>query len=348
MDHIFYDKTLYRIIKGRLSMRLGDLVLCVHEPDSNIIEESYITYDEAYKKAYFNGSYVESQILELLMEHELWSPFDDKKADELEDKIEELKVAAFKTFFDKKKLRGIKLSLRHLEQHMIKYKSKKTAWDHLSCEGAAQFARSAWIIENTTFYKDKPYDWSQYSVSNVMNVYNENRIDAATYRKIARSDPWRMMWANSKKHGNLFGGPACEMTNDQLALCSYSAMYDSVYESTDSPNEKVVEDDDCLDGWFVVQKQKYEKDKKQREVDDLIKNSKIANSQEVFVVASDQQAANEVYDLNNPINRGVVRARQEKISSSDDYISFQEFNDVKQDMQIQRAEQASQSARGRR
>ena len=348
MDDIFYEKTLYRIIKGRLSMRLGDLVLCVREPDSNIIEESYIAYDEAHKKAYFAGSYVESQILELLMENELWSPFDDQKADELEDKIEELKVAAFKTFFDKKKLRGIKSSLRHLEEHMIKYKSKKTAWDHLSCEGAAQFARSAWIIENTTFHKDKPYDWCQYSVSNVMNIYNENRIGAATYRKIARSDPWRMMWSNSKKHGNLFGGPACEMTNDQLALCSYSAMYDSVYESTDSPNEKVVEDDDCLDGWFVVQKRKYEKDKKQREVDDLIKNPKIANSQEVFVMASDQQAANEIYDLNNPIGRSIIKSREQQISNSDEQISFQQFHDVKRDINMQRTQEASQSVKGRR
>lgn len=348
MDDIFCQKILYRIIKGRLSITLNGLILCVYEPDSDIIDQSFNVYDEAYKKAYFSGSYIKEEIIELLMKYELWSPFDDRKADELEDKIEELKVAAFKSFFDKKKLRGIKLSLRHIETEMLRYRSKKMTLDHLSCDGAAQFARSAWIIENTTFHKDKPYDWSRYSVSNVMNVYNENKIQSATCRKIARNDPWRAMWANGKKHGNLFGKPAYDLTSDQIALCSYSTMYDNVYESTDSPNEKVLEDDDCLDGWFIVQRRKYEKDKKQREVDDMIKNPKIANSQEVFVVASDQAAANEVYGLNNPISRGVVRSRQQQIQNSDDYISFQQFNDVKQDISIQRAQEASQSAKGRR
>ena len=57
---------------------------------------------------------------------------------------------------------------------------------------------------------------------------------------------------------------------------------------------------------------------------------------------------NEVYGLNNPISRGVVRSRQQQIQNSDDYISFQQFNDVKQDISIQRAQEASQSAKGRR
>ena len=348
MDDIFYEKTLYRIIKGRLSVKLGDLILYIYEPDSDLIEQSHIIYDEAYQKAYFSGSYVKQEILELLMEYNLWSPFDDRQADKLEEKIEELKVQAFKAFFDKKKLRGIKLNLRYLESEVLKYRSKKLCWNHLSCEGAADFARSVWIIENTTFNKGEPYDWGRYSISTIMNRYSENRIAPATYRKIARSDPWRMMWINGKKHGNLFGKPSYDMTSDQLALCSYSSMYDNVYESMDSPNEKVIEDDDCLDGWFIVQRRKYEKDKKQREVDDLIKNPKIANSQEVFVVASDQQAAGEIYDLNNPMARGVIRARQEVINNADDYVSFQEFGDVKQDMQIQSTQQASQAMKGRR
>ena len=347
MDNIFYEKTLYRIIKGRLSVTLGDLVLCVYEPDSDIIEESFAVYDTAYKKAYFSGSYIQEEIIELLMKYELWSPFDDRQADDLEDKIEELKIEAFKSFLDKKKLRGIKSVLRNFEAKIMHYRAKKTAWDHLSCSGAAQFARSAWVIENTTFHRDKPYDWSKHSVSNVMNLYNENRIESSTYRKIARSDPWTNMWGNGKKHGNLFGKPSYDMTSDQMALCSYSAMYDNVHESPDSPHEKVIEDDDCLDGWFIVQRRKYDKDKKQREVDDLIKNPKIANSQEVFMVASNQEAANEIYGLNNPVGKSVVRSRQNQIHDADDYISFQKFHDVQQDMHIQRVQEASQSAKGR-
>ena len=38
-------------------------------------------------------------------------------------------------------------------------------------------------------------------------------------------------------------------------------MYDNVYESHERPNDKIIEDDDCLDGWFIVQRRKHEKDK---------------------------------------------------------------------------------------
>ena len=65
-------------------------------------------------------------------------------------------------------------------------------------------------------------------------------------------------------------------------------------------------------------------------------------------MASDQQAAGEIYDLNNPMARGVIRSRQEVINNADDYVSFQEFGDVKQDMQIQSTQQASQAMKGRR
>ena len=42
MDDIFYEKTLYRIIKGRLSVKLGDLILYVYEPDTDLIEQSHL------------------------------------------------------------------------------------------------------------------------------------------------------------------------------------------------------------------------------------------------------------------------------------------------------------------
>ena len=58
MDDAFYEKTLYRILQGRLRLTLGDLVLYVYEPTPELIEESFDIYDEAYKKAYFLGVYI--------------------------------------------------------------------------------------------------------------------------------------------------------------------------------------------------------------------------------------------------------------------------------------------------
>ena len=68
MDDVFYEKTLYRILQGRLRLTLGDLVLYVYEPTPEMIEESYEIYDEAYKRAYFRGVYIKKELLEILVE----------------------------------------------------------------------------------------------------------------------------------------------------------------------------------------------------------------------------------------------------------------------------------------
>ena len=80
---IFFQKTLYRILRGRLRFRRGDLVLFIKEPSQELLYDSFEIYDEAYEKAYFNGVYVNDEIIQILMEQRLWSPFDDREGDDL-------------------------------------------------------------------------------------------------------------------------------------------------------------------------------------------------------------------------------------------------------------------------
>jgi len=336
MDDVFYEKTLYRILQGRLRLTLGDLVLYVHEPTIDLVEESFDIYDEAYKKAYFRGVYIKKELIEILVNNDLWSPFDDREADKIGKEIEELKVEAFKSFFDSKKIRAIKATIRSKERSLIKYKSKSMTLDHASCEGVASFSKNVWLISQCTKFKDgSSYDWSTYPISIIMDHYSSEQISSESMRAIARRDPWKNMWQHGKKQSNLLGKPSCEFTKDQLNLCSFSAMYDSVHESQDSPSQKIIEDDDCLDGWFIVQKRKYEKGKKQQEVDSMITNPKIANSQEIFVVAKDHESAQEIYDLNNPLARATINNRQSTIDEAEGDISFTKFNDVRQDIAME-------------
>tara|TARA_R110002020_G_scaffold250273_2_gene464351 strand:- start:2075 stop:3127 length:1053 start_codon:yes stop_codon:yes gene_type:complete len=348
MDDVFYEKTLYRILQGRLRLTLGDLVLYISEPEPELIEESFEIYDEAYKKAYFRGVYLKKELLEILVDNELWTPFYDKEAKKLEDEIEDLKVDAFKAFYDSKKLRNIKINIRNKERRLVDYKSKKHVLDHTSCEGVAAFSRSVWLISQTTKFKNGThYDWKNYPISVIMEHYSSENISSEAIRALARRDPWRSMWANGKTQSNLLGKPTYRFTKDQLTLCAYSSMYDNVYESSETPNEKVIKDDDCLDGWFITQRRKHEKDKKKREVEGMISNSKIANSQEVFVVADSQEAADEIYGLNDPASRATIHNRQRVIDGADgDQISFTKFDDIRQDIAIESHKAAISKIKG--
>tara|TARA_R110000782_G_scaffold29793_7_gene74012 strand:+ start:456 stop:1502 length:1047 start_codon:yes stop_codon:yes gene_type:complete len=346
MDDAFYEKSLYRILQGRFRLTLGDLVLFIYEPTPELLEESYEIYDEAYKKAYFRGVYIKKELTEVLVNNDLWSPFDDSEADKIEKEMEELKVEAFKSFFDSKKLRGIKAAIRAKERSFIVCKSKKMTLDHVSCEGVASFSKAIWLISQCAKFKDgSDYDWEKYPISAVMEHYSSEQISTETIRAIARRDPWRSMWRHGKG-SNTLGKPSCQFTRDQLSLCTYSTMYDNVHESMDSPNEKVIEDDDCLDGWFIVQQRKRDKDKKQQEVDSMITNPKIANSQEVFVVARDNEAAQEIYDLNNPLARTTIQNRQNTIGGADGEVSFTKFHDIRQDIAMESHNAARNKIKG--
>ena len=349
MDNILNEKTLCRILQGRLRCSLGDPALYIYEPTKEVLEESFDVYDQAYKDAYFKGVYLKDELVPILVENELWTPFDDREADKIEKQIEDHKVKAFEFFYKTRDLVNIKMVLRALEKDLLKYKSKKHTLDHISCEGVASFARSIWIISKTVYNLDKtPYDWSRHSISSLMDYYNSNQISSDQFRLVARSEPWRSMWNIGKKQGNAFGKPACELSKDQISLSSYSSMYDNVYESSEAPDEKVIEDDDCLDGWFINQRREYDKQKKKKQAEDMIKNPKIANSQEIFLMARDKQEAEKIYDINDPLVRSIIQDRQNTIKSSDKQIRFQEFNDIKQDIAMDRVQAARSKVKGMR
>ena len=349
MDNILNEKTLCRILQGRLRCSLGDPALYIYEPSSETLEESFDVYDRSYKEAYFSGVFLEKELLPILVENELWTPLDDREAEKTEKKIEEYKIKAFEFFYKTRDLANIKMTLRNLEKKLLKYRSKKHSLDHVSCEGVASFARSIWIISKTTYTPDKKlYDWGEHSISSLMNYYNSNQISSEQFRAVARTEPWRSMWAVGKKQGNAFGKPACELTKDQISLSSYSSMYDNVYESSEAPDEKVIEDDDCLDGWFIKQRRDYDKGKKKRQTEDMITNEKIANSQEVFLMAKDQEEANNIFDVNHPAVRNIIKDRQNTIENSDGQIRFTDFNDIKQDIAIESMQSAKSKIKGMR
>ena len=348
MDDVFYEKTLYRILQGRLRLTLGDLVLFVYEPTYDIIEESYEIYDQAYKKAYFRGCYLKKDLTNILVENDLWSPFDDREAEKLEEKIEDLKVQAYESYKDKKQLKNIKAKIRHTENIASDFKIKKHLLDHVSCEGVAAFARSVWTISKTTKFKDgQAYDWITYHISVVLDHYTSERITTETIKKIARKEPWKTIWSVGKNQNLVFNKSSFELTKDQLALSSFATMLDNIAQHPESPPEEVIDDDDCLDGWCIVQKRKQQKDRKLGEIESKMTNSKIKDSQEVFVVAKDRKEADEIYALNNPLARSTIRNRQEKIKAADgDQISFTKFDDVRQQVAIQSHQQAVNTIKG--
>lgn len=349
MSNIDIEKALYRIIQGRLRYKVRDgLVLYIHEPTPELVYESYDVYDEAYEKAYWSGVYVKEEVLPILLENNYWSPLDDKEAEKVQKQIEDKKLEAFKQFVHKKQLSAIKREIFYLEKKWQNLYLKKNSLDHITCTGCANLTRNQWLIGKTTKLPNgNLYDWKETSIPNATNYRASNTISQEMYRSVARSDTWRGMWG-AGKGTEIFGVPFSKITQEQARLCMYARMYDNVAESPEAPIEEIIADDICLDGWFIAQKKKQEKQKKQNQVDGMISNDKIRNSGEVFVMAQDNQDAQQIYDLNDGMARSTVKQRQAQIDGQEELMKFQDLADVKQDIGIQRQQQFNQSLKNRR
>ena len=154
------------------------------------------------------------------------------------------------------------------------------------------------------------------------------------------------MWLCGKTQSDLFGRPSYRITRDQAALVSFSSMYDNIYESHECPKDTIINDDDCLDGWMIKQRRESEKQKKQNEIDNLTKNPKIKNSDEIFVMATEKEDVDAIYGLNDTFSRNTINQRNKQIDNSDGNLDFRQLHDVKQDMQIQATQGGIQKVKG--
>ena len=338
MDQVKIEKYLYRILRGRLRYNRDGLVLYIHEPTPDLIDDSYEIYDEAYEKAFMEGCYINKEILAFLIEQNLWTPHDDREAEKIEKEIEEKKKEAYKNYMKPKELRAIKKHIYYLKREATKYRVKKHKLDHVTCEGNASAARWGWLISNCTYTSsDKPYDWRHVSASDVLHFYEKKALRPEIHREIARTEPWRGMWlASTKGRNQLFGKPSIDLTRDQSALCAYSSLYDNVYENPDRPPQEVINDDDCLDGWFLVENEKADKERKKSQSESLITNEKIANSQEVFLMAQNEEDAQNIFDMNTSVGRSKIAGRQRTLHDADgDKVKHAQLPDVQQDIMVQ-------------
>lgn len=337
-----------RIMKGRLLYRGNGLSLYIQEPTRDVMYESVPVYEDAYQKAYFQGVMIKEELDEFLFENELYTPFDDSRLERLKKSHEELKLQAYREVLNKRALSATKANLRANEKEQSKINFKKSRFHHLACEGVADLARWGWILEQSVFFSDgTPYDWGLLSVATIFSHYENSAISSTDFRTVARSDFWRPVWSLGKKTGDLFDRPSSQLTRDQLMLCSYSSMYDNAYESSESPGEKVIEDDDCLDGWFIDQKRKYEKQNKEKQVEDLLKNSKAKNASEIFLVAQSPEEAKEIHALNSPMSENARRDRMAVISEKGSAGDL-EFSDVQTELSIRRNQESMNTIRGRK
>jgi hypothetical protein len=143
------------------------------------------------------------------------------------------------------------------------------------------------------------------------------------------------MWAIYNKAGNsIFTNNPLSI--EQQILIQWSSLYDNIAECPEAPPEDVIDDDDALDGWLIIQKRNRDKNK----INNL--NQKKEEGDEIFKIVDSIEDAQKVKNMNNPHGLGVINSRLKQIQKQG-IVKDIEFADVQQSLQMKATQLMSQA-----
>jgi hypothetical protein len=294
-----------RIIAGCYKCNIEDTTLLLKSPNRFQRYMAEEVYSETLYKAELDGSYVEDEYMTLLRSKNIWDDTKQKMLDGLTKDIEELKVGLFQSTFKSEKRAMIRRALQRSKDEQVRLHNILHEYDYLSAKGVAHMMKARYIIaaslhrlDGSKLYNENElWSASDYVVETVAEFVSHKKLTEPKIRELARTEPWRTVWMGRKSEASLFGIPAVDLTDEQRMLSIWSGVYDNVYEHPESPTDDVIQDDDMLDGWMIVQKRNRESQRDS--TSNLISNEKIRNSEEVFIPCDTVEDARKIEALND-------------------------------------------------
>ena len=304
---------IYRIACGYLKYKVGPHSLRLEYPSIEVRYKANEVYKKYFDRSRNKGLMEETDLTNFLLQTGYLTEKDEKELEILPKHIDQFKVQMFENYFKSDEVERIRKYLNVAKLELNKKLNKKHIFDYVTCEGIANFAKWQYIIKHSTFYRNDRWDWREGSPYEALNYYYSQLLGEDEIRNVANNSPWDNIWTASKKSGQVFSRTGADLTLDQQRLICWSNLYDNVHESADCPSRRVIEDNDMLDGWMIVQRKKREKDDTQQMVDGLITNPKIANAKELYIPVGSQEDAQAIYDLNSPQSKRVIQQRLNQI-----------------------------------
>lgn len=321
-------KDLNQVLSGKFLVKMRDDVLIINQPDATVRYLADFFADEVYEDAFKEGVYVHEELEHIIIQNGWWTQDKEDELTQIPKDLEQMKVDYFNNFIrdDTKSL--IKKGIRKKESRFEELTQEKYQFFNYTCESLRSQAYTTEVLKRCTFYENGDrISLDNISIHALYQKYNAAQLSDDDIREISKSPQWRMIWNAAKDGHQLFPLPACDLTASQKTLISWTRMYDSIYESMETPAEAVIEDDIAIDGWFIVQRRQREDDRKENE------KNKLPETEEVFVMVNSQKEADHVYNMNTEqgkrLHNTKLREAKEKGSMNES-----EFSQTKQQNQM--------------
>lgn len=313
MQYSEREYLINRIVAGYTICSFNEEPVLVGEPSSydKILAENI--YKQEYKNAELEGVPTEEEILKEMNIRGMWNKLLQDELDKLPKSIEELKVELYNAFFQFKRRDNIKKSLDSLKYREVKLLEQRDKLKHITCEGYAIACKNKHLICSGTvnlngskFFENDYDNYSQSLLDLFVQDYFSQKINDDSIRILSQTEPWRSIWSAGKSEGSIFGKPASLLSPEQKLLLIWSKIYDSITESPECPPDEVLDDNDCLDGWMIVQSRNRENERKAQH--GYKPGDKFNKADEVFVFVENPDDVARVEAMNSPAS--ILRKQQ--------------------------------------
>lgn len=345
-----YDKLLYRILLGYYFIDVNNIRYKVVYPDLRLKYEAELLYDKIIEDNKFEKTYLDNQQIKFyLLTNNIWSAQDDEKLKNCEKFLEESKIQLYLNFFNQKNKMLYKKHILKSQQDIIKFYAQKNSFNYLTIEEQALSIKNEFLIINTIYdinnnlvFNNIDDNLEYHQLQIFIKEIIDNAITATQLRSIARSDLWR-----SYSVANNLEKDIISMNDDFRHLLNLHKMYENAKQHPESPDQTIIDDDDALDGWFLFQNRKTEKEKKKNAMLDKLGGNKIKNANEVFVLTNDIQERNEIYELNDTNSRAQIKELIATSNSTEESIKWQNIGFVQRDLRAEAQQRFVQHQKGK-
>jgi hypothetical protein len=301
---------LARILSGEIRCYIKSYLFFVRRPT---LQQCY-TAEEIYQETYESLKYdtelrSEEEFLDFMFDNELWTMKDQERMASLEEDIEDIKVQLFESSLQSIERQRVRKILDAGRKELNDLSDRRHKFDYLTRTGAAASARYRYILGCSLFFENNlPYwnsdicwDRPDNYLDQILDQVLEKRLIESDFRELSRSEPWLSTWNIREFCGRgLFDKAATELTDEQKALCTWSHAYETIRQHPECPHDTILDDDDMLDGWMIIQRRKREHEQAKKQGEDKL-NDKIRNAHEVYLPAESIEDARRIHKMNDPV-----------------------------------------------
>lgn len=354
MDQALRELYVSRIVSGESRCSINGEIFYIRHADRRQRYRSNTIYKEVFDDARFHGLLHDDELLSILCKQNLWHSRDQEQYDKLIKAIDDFKVGLFEQRLAPDHQAKIRVQLQRGKAELLRLEGIRHSLDHISCAGVASQARFRYLMgagiqraSGEPLWKTEE-DWNTNDAL-LDKLYDQIltlRPSETEYRVLARTEPWKSIWAARKFCGRgVFDIASVDLADDQRSLLIWSSVYESIYEHPECPPEAVLDDDDTLDGWMILQRRKREVDQA-RSRESSIKSDKIRNADEIMFVAKSVEEAREINRMNSDHANIIKQQRLDAIKQQGE-VSEMQMPDTWNRFMMARAAAESQNMRGK-